>query len=550
MVGAMNSVQHGAPEKVASSSWSPFRHRAFAVLWTATLVSNIGAWMYNAGSAWLMTSLTTDPLLISLVQVATSLPMFLFALPAGALTDIVDRRKFLIVGESATTLISAIFAALVWFNLATPSILLLSTFLIGVGSALTLPAWQAIVPQLVPRDDLAPAIAANSVGVNVSRAIGPALGGVIIGALGIAAPFWVNAISNLATVGSLIRWHTARKPSGRLPAERFASAIRTGFRHARHNRHLRGTLMRTLGFFPFASAYWALLPLVARSQISGGPELYGALLGAIGTGAVAGAFCLPRLKARIGPDRMVRAGTIGTAITLVLFGFAREPIVALLASFIAGASWIAVMANLNVSAQVALPDWVRGRGLAMFSTVMFAGMTLGSAVWGQIAGTAGLPMAHFVAAAGILTAIPLTWRWKLQTGAGIDLTPSMHWPTPVLALDVESDRGPVLITVEYRITAQKNRKPFLSAIEKLARERGRDGAYAWGIFEDTARPGLFLETFLVESWLEHLRQHQRVTNADRILEEHVHNLLGGPPEVRHLIIVEPDGEPSRESTGR
>ena len=534
-------------KRETSSSWSPFRRRVFTVLWTATLVSNIGTWMYNAGSGWLMTSLTADPLIISMVQVATSLPMFLFAMPAGALTDIVDRRKFLIFGEGATTLISAIFAALVSFDLASPGVLLLFMFLIGAGGALTAPAWQAIVPQLVPVDDLAPAVAANSAGVNVSRAIGPALGGIIIGAVGIAAPFWLNAISNLATVGALIWWRSPQRAVGRLPAERFAGAIRTGFRYARHNRHLSATLIRALGFFPFACAYWALLPLVARSQISGGPALYGMLVGAIGTGAVGGAFALPWLKAKIGADRMVRAGTLGTAITLVLFGLAREPVAALLASIIAGASWIAVLASLNVSAQVALPDWVRGRGLALYSAVMFAAMTFGSAVWGEVAGIAGLPLAHFIAAAGALAAIPLTWRWKLQTGAGIDLTPSMHWPAPIVTQNVESDEGPVLVTVEYRLAADTDREVFLKAIGRLGRERGRDGAYAWGIFEDMSHPGLFLETFLVESWLEHLRQHERVTNADRVLQEHVHRLIEGTPNVRHLITVEP-GDASSKAT--
>jgi predicted MFS family arabinose efflux permease len=545
---AVKSGQHGVPKPAVTSSWSPFRHRVFTVMWIATLVSNIGTWMYNAGSGWLMTSLSADPLVISLVQVATSLPMFLFAMPAGAFTDIIDRRKFLIFGESATTLISAIFAALVWFDLVTPNILLTFMFLIGVGGALTAPAWQAIVSQLVPAKDLTPAVAANSVGVNISRAIGPALGGVMIGALGIAAPFWLNAVSNLATVGALIWWRTQQKAPGHLPAERFASAIRTGFRHARHNRHLSATLMRALGFFPFASAYWALLPLVTRSQILGGPNLYGILLGAIGLGAIGGAFALPWLKAKIGPDRMVRAGTVGTAVTLVLFGLAREPLTALLASVIAGASWIAVLASLNVSAQVALPDWVRGRGLAMFVTVMFAAMTAGSVIWGQVAGMAGLPVAHFSAAAGALVAIPVTWRWKLQTGAGMDLTPSMFWPAPVVAQEVENDDGPVLVTVEYRIAAPENRAAFLIAAKRLAQERGRDGAYAWGIFEDTAHPGLFLETFLVESWLEHLRQHERVTNADRVLQERLNHLLEGTPRVRHLITVGPGDGPPKGKT--
>lgn len=521
-----------------SSPWSPFRHSEYTVLWVATVVANIGSWMYNAASGWLMTSLDPQPLVVSMVQVATTLPMFLFAVPAGALADIVDRRKFLIVAETAATVFSAIYAAIVSFDLATAGNLLLFTFLIGVAAALTAPAWQAVVPRLVPKQDLYAAIAANSVGVNISRAIGPALGGVIIAALGIAAPFWLNAIANLGIIAALIWWRPRREQARRLPAERFGGAIRTGFRHARHNAHLRATLIRGAAFFLFASSYWALLPLVARNQIAGGPDLYGLLLGVIGAGAVAGAFALPWLKAKLGPDGLVAAGTCGTAITLGLLAIARDAATALPACAIAGVSWIAVLASLNVSAQVALPEWARGRGLAMFVTTFFGAMTLGSALWGQVAGMAGLPAAHLVAAAGALVAIPATWSWKLQTGANVDLTPSMHWPTPVVSHDIEHDQGPVLVTVEYRIDP-RDREPFLDALEKLGHERRRDGAYAWRVFEDTAEEGRMVETFLVESWLEHLRQHERVTNADRVLQELVDRFhRDGAPKVTHLVAAE------------
>lgn len=232
---------------------------------------------------------------------------------------------------------------------------------------------------------------------------------------------------------------------------------------------------------------------------------------------------------------MVAAGTFGTAGALAIFGLAREPPVALFASALAGASWIAVLSNLNVSAQVALPNWVRGRGLALFVTVFFGTMTLGSALWGEIASSLGLPLAHFVAAAGALLAVPLTWGKKLQTGAGVDLTPSMHWPAPVLTENIDGDRGPVLVTIEYRLADNKNRTALLDALEKLSHERRRDGAYDWDLFEDSAEKQRFLETFLVESWLEHLRQHERVTNADRVLQEDIKHLLAQTPEVRHFI---------------
>jgi MFS family permease len=520
------------------SPWSPFRHPTFTVLWGATVAANIGTWMYTAASGWLMTGLNPDPLIVSLVQVAASLPVFMFALPAGALADIIDRRRFLIGVEVATTAVSAVFAALVVLDLVTPINLLIFTFLIGAGGALAAPAWQSIVPQLVPRADLQQAVAINSIGFNISRAIGPALGGAVTAALGIAAPFWINAVSNLGVIGGLLWWRSPQKGAGHLPAERFGSALRMGIRHARHNPHLRATLIRAVGFFLFASAYWALLPLVARNQIAAGPETYGLLLGAIGAGAVAGALALPWLKARLGPDRVVAAGTVGTAVALVLFGLAHNTASGLAASLIAGISWIALLSSLNVSAQVALPEWVRGRGLALFMTVYFGAHTVGSAVWGQVATLLGLPLTHFIAAAGACLTIPLTWRWHLQTGADLDLTPSMHWPAPIVSHDVAEDRGPVLVTVEYRIDP-KDRAQFLAALDRLGHERRRDGAYAWGVFEDAAEPGRVVETFLVGSWLEHLRQHARVTHADRLLQDEIERFnLDGAPKVTHLIAIE------------
>jgi MFS family permease len=494
--------------------------------------------MYTAASAWLMTSLAPDPVTVSLVQVAASLPIFLIAIPAGALADIVDRRRFLIAGEAANTAIAASFAFLVTADLVTSTVLLVFTFLIGAFGALTAPAWQAVTPQLVPKQDLQAAIAANSVGFNASRAVGPALGGALTAAFGIATPFWINAISNLGINGALLWWRPPRRKASHLPAERFGRAIRTGLRYARHNRHLRATLLRAVGFFLFASAYWALLPLVARSQIAAGPEIYGVLLGAIGAGAVAAAFGLPWAERQIGADWLVAAGTGGTALALVLFGIARDAATALVASLLAGASWIAVLSILNVSAQVSLPEWVRARGLALFMTVYLGAHTAGSALWGQVAQLYGLPIAHFVAAAGVLAIIPLTWRWHLLTGTGVDLTPSLHWQPPVVSGTIEQDRGPVLVTVEYRIDPAK-RQAFLTALDLLGQERRRDGAYAWGAFEDTADPARFVETFLVESWLEHLRQHERVTNADRVMQAQVQRFqIEGAPKVTHMIAAE------------
>jgi MFS family permease len=516
------------------SPWSALRSEVFRYLWVATVVSNIGSWMFNAAAGWLMTSLNSSPLIVSLVQVANSLPLFLFALPAGALADMIDKRRLILTLEILTTLFSAVFALLVSLHAVTPGVLLLFILLVGTLGALETPAWQAIVPLLVPKQALPAAVALNSVGINISRVVGPALTGVVILGLGIAAPFWLDAFSNIGVIAVILWWRPPARMARALPAEHLAQAVRSGLRYARNSPQLRATLARAVGFFLFSSAYWALLPVLSRSQLHGGPTLYGVLLAAIGVGAVAAAFVLPQAHRRFGADGVVNAGGLGTAAALLLFGAAHEAWVAVAACLLAGVSWIAVLASLNVSAQVALPEWVRGRGLAVYVTVFFGTVTAGSALWGWIAESHGLSVAHYAAGVGALLAMALTRRWKLHTGPEADLTPSMHWPEPVLAGGVAEDAGPVLVTVEYHVAAA-NRVAFFAGLARLSRERRRDGAYQWNVFQDAARPEWLLEIFLVDSWLEHLRQHRRVTNADRVFEEHLRHLLVEPPEVTHYV---------------
>ncbi|HEY6823028.1 MAG TPA: MFS transporter [Steroidobacteraceae bacterium] len=537
-----NSTSTAAVHAAALPPWGALRYAVFRWLWIATVASNIGTWMYNAASGWLMTSLDPSPLIVSLVQVANSLPLFLLALPAGALADMLDKRRLILALEILSTLLSAVFAVLVMLHAVGPALLLLFTVLIGTLAALETPAWQAIVPLLVPPAALSSAIAVNSVGINISRVVGPAITGVIILALGIAAPFWVDAFSNAGVIAVIFLWRPAARAVRPLPAERLGGAIRAGVRYARYNKALRATFARAVGFFLFASAYWALLPLVARTQLKGGPGLYGALLAAIGAGAVGGALFLPRARHRAGPDGVVMLGEAGTVAALVLFGLAQQPWVAVLACVLAGVSWISVLATLNVSAQTVLPDWVRGRGLAAYVTVFFGTMTAGSALWGFVAERVGLVSSHYLAAAGALVALWITRRWRLHSGPAADLTPSMHWPEPVLAQRVDADAGPVLVTVEYHVAAE-HREAFLNAIVPLARERRRDGAYEWDIFEDSAHPERMIETWLVDSWVEHMRQHGRVTRADRAIEERVRRLAREAPRITHYIAARPRRPP-------
>lgn len=480
--------------------------------------------------------------MVALVQAATSAPVFLFALTAGALADLVSRRKLLIVVTAALSIGTLILASLVFTEKITPGGLLLFTFLSGTGAAFVAPAWQAIVPQLVPRSNLQPAIALNGVGINISRAIGPALAGAIIATAGIGWPYLVNALSFLVVIAALLWWKPPPVPESDLPAERFWSAMRAGLRYVKASGAMRSTLIRAVAFFVFVSAFWALLPLVARQELQGGPELYGIILTAVGVGALVGAALLPRLTRKFTADQLVLMGTLGTAFVLVILALLKRADAAIAASFLAGACWITVLSRLNISAQLALPDWVRARGLSIFITIFFGAMTLGSILWGQVASHVGISYTQLIAAAGALLAAGMSWHFKLLQGEGVDHTPSGYWPQPLVASDIALDRGPVMITVEYRID-RDDAADFLAAMRDLKASRERHGAFAWGLFEDVNEPGRMLEYFIEESWVAHLRHHERVSMLDGEIQKKVSNFHRGAskPLVTHLLAPEPHG---------
>jgi MFS family permease len=522
------------PSAGGEQRWGVFSNRAFTVILIATSISNICIGMFDTATSWLMTSLDPNPMMVSTVQVATSLPLFLLTFPSGALADLVDARRLLIGAQLAVSVIAIVFAVIVSLDLATPSILLTAAFLLGAAGALAAPAWLLITPMLVPREELDNAIAINNSSYNVSRAIGPALGGFAIAAVSIDTPFWFYFAGSLVLLGAVVWWRGPRRIRETLPAERLSSSLRTGLRYARYNRALDATLVRAVAFFLFASAYWALLPLVARTQLHNGPVLYGVLLGMIGFGSILGSFGIAWLKERLGPDRLAGLGTLGTVAALLMYGAAREPYLAMGASLVAGACWIIVMTTMFVSAQVALPEWVRGRGLAIFLTVFFGSMTVGSAIWGKVASLEGLPTTFYLAAAGLSMGLIATWRWKLQTAAALDLSPAMHWRSPFFVRRVEDDEGPILVTIEYKVDPQ-DKAAFLAAMQEIGRERRRDGSFAWHVFEDVAVVDRVVETFLIQSLLELRHLRARVTQADRAIEQRAHKFLLQPPKVTFLV---------------
>ena len=527
----------GAPADVRSA-WSPLRGALFRALWLAAVVSNVGYWMHEVGASWLMTTLAPTPLMVALVQTATTLPVVLFVLPAGVLSDIVDRRRYLVGVQLWLLLVSATLGVLTYAGHTNAWTLLAFTFALGIGSALMMPAWAAIIPEVVSSDDLQSAVALNSVGINISRAIGPALGGVVVAAAGPWAVFLLNAASFIGVIAVLTRWKRT-PPTHHLPPEHFAGAFRAGVRYAMNAPVLQTVLVRGTAFFVFASATWALLPLLVSSGLGRGSDVYGALLGCIGIGAVTGAFLLPRLRARHSRDRLVAAATIvyaGAALALAHTNAIPAAAIAMLAT---GAAWITILSSLQISAQLALPSWVRARGLAVFIGIFMGSMAVGSMLWGFMAQQSGIPSALTLAAIGAIAGVLTTTRWKLSAADGADLAPSMHWLAPLINGDVASDRGPVMVTIEYAVDPDKV-APFLAAIVVLRRARRRDGAFFWRLFQSPAEPSRYVECFMVESWLEHLRQHDRITLADRALQDRVASLLvhGTAPRVSHLLAAE------------
>ena len=523
------------PPVAPGGAFSPFRHRAFALLWSATLISNVGTWMHEVGAGWLMTTLNSSPAVVTLVQAATTLPVFLFALFAGALADRLDKRRMLITINVAMTVVISLLAVLVWAQLMTPALLIFFTLMVGTGAAFMAPAWQAIVPQLVPRERLKPAIALNSMGINISRAIGPALAGVLIVSAGLAAPFVLNALSHVVIIIALVLWRP--EPSAKKAYHgSLLSEMATGLRHVRFNAAMRATALRAAAFFLFASAYWSLLPLIARNAEGGGSELYGILMALIGAGAVTGALLLPRLQARASSDQTVRYGTFGTVIALLALAVSGTPPALMVAAFLGGLSWIAVLTSFNVSAQTALPNWVRARGLAVFLMVFFGSMSLGSIVWGQVATATSIQIALLIAAVGLLVGVWATRKFTVGQAEGMDLSASNAWPeAPALTEGQSADR-PAMVSVEYKVEAEKT-ELFLNALHDFASERRRDGATAWSVHQSIEKPGTWIETFTLPSWAEHLEQHGRVTQDDATAQAALRafDSRSSGPVVRHYV---------------
>jgi MFS family permease len=515
--------------------WSPLGRPLFRALWIAGLASNVGTWMQNVGAAWLMTSLAPEPFIVALVQAASNLPFFLLAIPSGALADVVDRRQLAMAALGWLACAAALLAALTFAGRVGPVSLLALTFMIGLGSALFSPAFASIVPELVPRAEIEPAVSLSGISMNLARAAGPALGGLVVAAAGPGATFALNAFSFLAVMGVLLTWRR-EVPERRLPPEDLVGAMRAGVRYVRHSPSLQAVLWRTAAFVLPASAIWALLPLYAREQLSLGPAGYGVLLGFFGVGAVIGGLLLPGVRQRLGAERMATWSTVLFAASQLTLGRSHALVAAGASLLVAGGTWLALLSMLNAAAQVSISSWVRARALSIHMLVLFGGLAAGSAAWGALAGRIGVPRSFELAAAVIVLGRIAVWSRRLPQRGASDLEIVSQWPDPQVTHSFEPDRGPALVTVEYEIEPER-RAEFAGAMRELREIRLRDGAIRWGLWADTAQSGRYLESFVVESWLEHLRQHERVTASDVELLAIAHAFHRGPtpPRVTHFI---------------
>lgn len=528
----MASPTHKQPALI--SAWTPLHRPLFRALWLASVASNIGLWMQSVGAAWLMTSLTPSALPVALLQATTSLPVFLVGLPAGAIADIVDRRRLLLftqgwmlIAAAALSILTAIGATNVWLLLA-------CTFALGLGSAMNAPVWQAVIPEVVPRSELSAAVTLNGVGVNLARAVGPAIAGLVVAAMGPEAVFLLNAVSFLGVIVVLWRWR--RPPTQRtLPPERMVSAIRAGIHYVRYAPALQAVLVRAGVFISCGSAIWALLPVLARQELGLGATGYGVLLGCMGAGAVAGATFLPKIRRRISVNLLVVGATVAFALVITVLAYLRDFSLLCVAMVIGGLAWVALLSSLNATVQLLVPTWVQARALGMYQIVFQGGLAIGSSIWGLVAVRLGTPAALLLAALGLIVGLTAAVRYRLRSGENLDLTP-LHWAEPAVMIEPRSPNdGPVMVMLEYQIDLQQSAE-FVQTMHRLEQIRRRDGAVYWSLCCDLAQPDRYVETFIVESWIEHKRQHERSTSADSELEQRARSFhRGESPLVSHLI---------------
>ncbi len=523
----------GSAPSTTPTAWSPLRSVAFRALWLAQMASMIGTWMQTVGAQWLLIDEPDAETLVSLVQTASLLPMLLLALPAGVLADSFDRRRLLVGVQLCTLVVGVILTVLTAFGDLSPELLLALTFLVGCGQAMSMPPWQALIPDVVPAEEVRGASALGAVSMNAARAIGPGVAGLLITQVDAWLVFAINAAAYGVLALAVLRWAPAGGSSGDKP-ERFGPALRAGARYVRHSKVIRRLLLRSALFVLPGTALWALLPLVASRLLGLGSGGYGILLGALGLGAIVGAVLLPRVLTWVTTSAMMFLASLVFAAATTGIVFVRDLPLAVALLLPAGAAWLAVLTTLHAATQVFLPGWVRARGLSVQQIVMVGGQAVGALLWGVAASYLGLVPVFMAAAVLMVLGAASSAVWPLVDTSGIDRS-TVIWPEPQLMAEPDPDEGPVLVTLVFTVPPENERR-FVEAMHRVKASRRRTGATRWNLYRDAAVPGRFMETFLVPSWDEHMRQHrERPMAVERDLYRAAASLAEGPPEVAHLL---------------
>ncbi|HEV7254649.1 MAG TPA: MFS transporter, partial [Mesorhizobium sp.] len=497
----------------------------------------------------LMTSIAGSADMVALVQASVTLPVMIFSLASGAVADTLDRRKVMLAAQGFMLIVSVLLALCTYAGLITPWTLLGFTFLLGCGTALNNPSWQASVGEMVPRATLPAAVSLNSVNFNLTRSVGPAIGGLIVATAGASAAFLVNALSYLPLILAIFRWDAPRQQRT-LPPETLGHAMTAGLRYVAVSPHITKVLLRGLIFGIAAVAVLALLPIVARDQLNGGPLLYGTLLGAYGIGAIGGAFLGGRARQRWSNEAIARAAFVTFAISALIVGASENAIAAAVGMLIGGACWVVALSMFNVTVQLSTPRWVLGRALALYQTATFGGMALGSWIWGLVAEGADTRTALLLAAIALLAGALVGIGLPLPARTNLDLAPLDRWKLPALALDLQGQSGPVAILIEYKVQ-DADTQAFLDVMAEQRRIRRRDGARQWELMRDTQSPEQWIESYHVPTWNDYVRHNLRRTKADAGVWERIRALHVGPePPKVHRMVVRPTSRPDQETHSR
>jgi MFS family permease len=521
--------------EVSPSALAPMRFPVFRSIWIASSISNLGGLIQSVGAAWMMTSIATEAGMVALVQASMTLPVMLLSLLAGAMADSLDRRRMMLYAQIFLFVVSVCLSLCTWLGLITPWLLLLFTFLIGCSAAFNAPAWQASVGDMVPRAYLPAAVTLNGMGFNIARSFGPALGGAIVAAFGAAAAFAVNAVSYIYLIVVLRRWKSPTTPQ-LLPRESLGIAISAGIRYVSMSPAIRRVLVRGLVFGLGASSVMALMPLVAKHLVAGGPLTYGMLLGAFGIGAVLAAIANARLRLLMSTENIVRTACIAFGIAAAVTGLSSNLALTMLALMVNGASWVLALATFNVAVQLSAPRWVVARALSLYQMFTFGGLAGGSWLWGEVAESSGVATALFLPAAIMGVCALIGWWWPVAQAEALNLDPLRPLAEPHTEVPVEARTGPVVVTIEY-IIREENILEFLAAMSDRRRIRRRDGARAWMLLRDLGNPQIWTERYATPTWADYVRHTSRMTQEDAFIPQRLLALHQGsqPPAVRRMI---------------